>query len=274
MAESVTLGNPAIDAEPDAVSVWPLGVIVRDIARGGLGGLAVGVVVGGLGGRVAMRLIALLVPASTGAFTENGNRIGDITVGGSIAVVFFGGLFAGIFVGTIWVVVSPWLPRALGLRIVAGALLAIGLGTFGAIQGSNSDFIVLRFDAGVVMVLLALVGLVGASMAIVDEWLERHLPRPRSATSPSAGVYLAVTALGTFFAFGVVARFLAEDLRPVGVALLVTGIATVSWWYLRYRGAERPPVVLRVIGGAGVIAAAALGLFLELPEIRRALGIF
>jgi hypothetical protein len=274
MAESVTLGNPAIDAEPDAVAVLPLGVIVRDIARGGLGGLAVGVIVGGIGGRVAMRLIALLVPGSTGAFTENGNRIGDITLDGSIAVVFFGGLFAGIFVGTIWVVVSPWLPRALGRRVVAATLLAIGLGTFGVIQGSNSDFIVLRFDPRVVLVLLALVGLVGASMAIVDDWLERRLPWPRSATSRSAGAYLAVTALGTFFAFGVVATFLADDLRPVGVALLLTGVATVSWWYLRFRGAARPPLVLRLVGSGGVIAAAALGLFLELPEIRRALGIF
>ena len=35
MAESATLGTPAVQTEPD-VAPWPLGVIFRDIARGGL----------------------------------------------------------------------------------------------------------------------------------------------------------------------------------------------------------------------------------------------
>ena len=97
-----------------------------------------------------MRLIALLIPESTGRFTENGARIGDITLGGTFAVLLFGGLFAGIFVGTIWVVVSPWLPRSLGFRVLASILLAIGLGAFGVVQGSNSDFLVLGFELSVV----------------------------------------------------------------------------------------------------------------------------
>ena len=66
MAESATLGNPAVQTEPDVVATWQLGEILRDIARGGIAGLAVGIVVGGLGGRVAMRLIALLIPEATG----------------------------------------------------------------------------------------------------------------------------------------------------------------------------------------------------------------
>jgi hypothetical protein len=274
MAESATLGQPAVQTEPDVVAPWPFGAIIRDIARGGLAGLAVGVVVGGIGGRVAMRLIALIIPESTGRFTENGNRIGDITLGGSFAVLLFGGLFAGIFVGTIWVVVSPWLPRSLGRRVLAAVLLAIGLGSFGVIQGSNSDFLVLGYELVVVLVLLGLVGLVGASMAVVDAWLDRRLPRARSATSPETGIYMAISLIGALFAFGVVATFLDAALRPVGIALLVTGIATLRWWYLRFRGAERPPPMLRLLGSGGVIAAVVLGLLIELPHIRLALGIF
>lgn len=52
--------NPSMDA-------------FRDITRGGLAGLIVGVLLAGIGGRVVMRLAALLVPAADGAFTENGN---------------------------------------------------------------------------------------------------------------------------------------------------------------------------------------------------------
>jgi len=274
MAESATLGDPAVHTEADVVVAWPLGTIFRDIARSGMAGLAVGIIVGGLGGRVAMRLIALLIPESTGSFTENGNRIGDITLGGTFALVLFGGVFAGIFLATIWVVVSPWLPRSLGLRVLAAIPLAIGLGAFGVIQGNNPDFVVLGYEPGVIVVLLGLVGLVGVSMAVVDAWLDRHLPRPRSSTSPEAGIYLAISLIGALFAVGVVATFLDDKLRPAGIALVVTGIATLSWWYLRYRGAERPPLALRLLGSGGVIAAVVLGFVLLVPHVRLALGIF
>src|SRR4051794_17114568 len=126
MAESLALDEPALQAET-GVGGWPLGEVLRDITRGGIGGLAVGVVVGGVGARVVMRLITLLVPGATGAFTENGNRIGDITLGGSFTVIILAGLFVGIFLGVLWVVVSPWLPRSGGLRVLAAIPLAISL---------------------------------------------------------------------------------------------------------------------------------------------------
>jgi Flp pilus assembly protein TadB len=122
--------------------------------------------------------------------------------------------------------------------------------------------------------LLVATGLVGASMAVVDAWLDRRLPRPRSSVGQASGVYIAVALLGSFFAVGVVATFLDVPLRPVGIALLVSGIATLAWWYLRYRGAERPPLPVRLLGSGGVIAAAVLGFVLEVPEIRQALGSF
>ena len=45
---------------------------------------------------LAMRLAALLVPDADRAFTENGNRIGDITVGGTVTLVVLGLLFGAI----------------------------------------------------------------------------------------------------------------------------------------------------------------------------------
>ena len=68
----------------------PIGEMLRDIARGGISGAIVGVVVGGLGGRLMMRLAAILHPDAVGALTENGNRIGDITMGGTLFLVLFG----------------------------------------------------------------------------------------------------------------------------------------------------------------------------------------
>jgi hypothetical protein len=272
MADSAAV-TTSIPAGSEAAA-WRWGAIWRDIARGGLGGLAVGIVVGGLGGRIAMRIVALLIPDAFGAFTENGNRIGDITIEGSLGLIVFAGLFVGIFVGVIWVVVSPWLPATLGLRTLAAVPLAIGLGTFGLIEGNNPDFAVLGHDPRVIVVLLGLIGLVGASMAVTDAWLDRRLPPARTVTSTATGVYAAISIVGAFFAVGVAATFLGGPLRPAGIALLVTGITTLAWWLLRLRGAERPPLRLRLLGSGSVIAAVVFGLVIEWPQIRVALGDF
>jgi hypothetical protein len=218
-----------------------------------------------------MRLAALIVPSSDGAFTENGNRIGDITLGGSLGLIIFGGLFVGVFAGTLWVVVRPWLPASLPVRAIAAFPLAIGLGSFGVIEASNSDFIVLDHDALVVGVLIALVGLVGPAMAVVDAWLDRHLPHPASATDPRTTIYTGITVIGLFFMVGVAGTYLSDKL-PIGIALLVAGLATLSWWLLRYDGAERPPTALRRVGSTAVVAAALSGLALAIPEIQGALG--
>ncbi len=265
----------ATDTGSDEVAgPWPMGVVLRDIARSGLAGLAVGVIVGGLGGRVAMRVVALLIPKAFGSFTANGNRIGDITIEGTLSLMIFAGLFVGIFVAVIWVVVLAWLPRALGFRMLAAIPLAIGLGAFGLIEGNNPDFSVLGYDPRVVAVLLGLVGLVGVSMAVVDAWLDRRLPPARSVTSTATGVYAVIALIGSLFAVAVAATFLGGTSRPAGIALLVSGVATLAWWSLRYRGAERPPLMLRLLGSGSVIAAVVLGFVIELPQIRVALGDF
>src|SRR4051794_13712655 len=97
---------------PTTVRAAVLIDILREIARGGLAGLLAGVIVGGLGGRLAMRAATLLLPEAVGRITENGNRIGDVTFDGTVALVIFGGLLAGVLAASTWVVIQPWLPPA------------------------------------------------------------------------------------------------------------------------------------------------------------------
>jgi hypothetical protein len=72
----VTADSRAAAIESEQTRFSPTGEVLRDIARGGIAGALVGIVVGGLGARLVMRLVAMLHPDAVGAFTENGNRIG------------------------------------------------------------------------------------------------------------------------------------------------------------------------------------------------------
>ena len=72
--------------------------LIRHLALVGLAGAVSGAIVGGIGGRLVMRIAAVAAPDGViGSVTENGNRIGDITAGGTLELVIFAGiLFGGV----------------------------------------------------------------------------------------------------------------------------------------------------------------------------------
>lgn len=265
-------GLATVDRTSDAARQGALDIL-REIVRGGVAGLIVGVLVAGIGGRLVMRLAALLVPAADGAFTENGNRIGDITLEGTLALVLFVGLFFGTLMGSLWVTVAPWLPRGRPARVVAVIPLALGLGTMGLIEPHNPDFRILGRDPLVVASLLGLVALVGPMLVVVDHWLDRHLPRPRANDHRTIGVYAAIAAIGLLLTvLGTVPAYLGPRAFPVGVALLATGIATLAWWAARARGMDAAPWV-RGLGRIGVVAVVVAGFAISVPDVLRVLGL-
>jgi len=267
--DSTTMDSTTMDGR----EAWRPGELWRDIARGGLAGLVVGIVVAGFGGRIAMRLAALRVGDATGALTENGNRIGDITLAGSLGLILIGLLF-GALAGTVWVVIRPWLPGAGLRRALVAMIVAIGLGSFGLIRGGNSDFMVLRHDPVVVGLLVGLVGLIGLSISLVDGWLDRLMPVAASVTSRPTSIYVAISLVGALLILPiVVSAFLGSDMRSAGFGLVVVGVATLRWWMLRFRGASRPSNALLVVGRLSLLIAVALGFTVELPEIGGALGL-
>lgn len=251
-------------------TVGLIGVVLRDIARGGIAGAIAGIVVTGLGGRIVMRLAAIFVPESSGAFTENGNRIGDITLSGSVGFLP-GGLFFGLFGATVWVVVSPWIPGAGLRRAILAMPIAVALTGMAVVRGDNPDFRILQHDGLVVGMLVALVALAGLSIALVDGWLERRLPRPGSSTRTDA-LYVVLTLAGGLLILPIVILgFFDADAR-LGLALVGVGLATLAWWALRLKGRERPPSVLVIAGRSALLAAVVFGVLELAPEVAAALG--
>jgi len=261
-------GTPAADTETAAD--WPAGAIVRDIARGGVAGLVVGVVLAGIGGRLVMRMAALAVPSAVGSVTENGNRIGEITLAGTLGLVFGIGLVFGAVAGTLWVTASPWIPGPPIVRGILAIPLAVALGAFGLIRAGNPDFVVLRHDPLVIGALVLLVALFGPMLALTDAWLDRRLPhRP---TRGGNRAYLAVTVTGLAIALLLVLpMFLGSALWLTGLAMVATGFATLAWWNLRARGRSSLPPGLLIVGRAGLLAATVVGLAVAVPEITGAL---
>jgi hypothetical protein len=263
-----TATAPTVDEAAKLASDAAFGDIFRDIARGGITGLIVGLVGIGIGGRIVMRLAALLVPGSEGAFTENGNRIGSITLGGSVGLVILG-LMLGAMVATIWVVISPWIP-GVGLRRALLAMpIAVGLGASGLIDGRNPDFFVLDHDRGVVGLLILLVAVIGFMFVLVDKALDRRLP---PATRRVATAYSGLTLVGLPIALLV---FLSIVSNPktmlMGVALFAVGLATLRLWSLRVKASDRPSWLV-VVARVALVAAVVVGFAGALPEISHALG--
>jgi hypothetical protein len=256
----------------DAQAVGRVGEVVRDIARGGLAGAVVGIVVAGLGGRIVMRLAAIIVPTSDGQFTENGNLIGHITLSGSLGLILFGGLFFGLFGGTVWVVISPWIPGTGLIRAILAMPIAVALTGMALVQGDNPDFRILQHDGLVVAMLLALVGLAGLTIALVDEWLERRLPRAGSSTRMDALYAVLTLAGGLLILPALIQAYFVADVR-LGLALVAVGLATLGWWALRFKGRARERRLLVIAGRVALLAAVAFGVLDLAPEVAAALGV-
>ena len=272
--EVPALASLASPAPVASTAGWPPGEILRDVARGGLAGLLAGVVVGGIGGRLAMRAAALLVPEAAGRFTENGNEIGEITAAGTMALVVFIGLFAGVSAAVIWVTIRPWIPGGTGVRAALAAVTAVGLGSFVLVEAGNPDFAVLGHSPAVVAVLLATIALLGAGVSLADAWLDRRLPHPTTARSTSAKAFAALAGIGAFIGLlMIVPAYLLGELRLVGLALTLTGIATIAWWSQRVGGAVTPRPWTAALGRIGLALSVAVGFLSLLPRLTAALGL-
>jgi hypothetical protein len=262
----------AIDGAADRPRVLvPRNEVLRDITRGGLAGLIAGIVLAGIGGRIVMRFAAIVVPEVTGRLTENGNRIGAITLDGTLALVLFVGLFFGVVAGSLWVIVRPWLPRSVVGRALASIPIALALGTRGLVDAENQDFALLGRDPLVIGSLVVLVALFGPGLALLDGWLERRLPHAGPDDVPLVLAYLTIAIVGAVLtAVAVVPTYLGSELRLAGVALVVVGLATLATWVASVNRLTLPQWV-PLVGRIALTVAVLAGLWVSADEVATAL---
>jgi len=213
--------NPPL-AEPTPVEVgrrytWYCSILL-------LGGLVAGIGTIGVGGRLAMRLLAVTSDdTAQGAITEADEIVGDITLGGTIGFVLFNGIIGGVLATAIYLIVRRFLPTGPWGGIGFGlALLAVFGATIDPLRRENPDFDIVGPGWLSVLTFTALAIAFGVAVQGWTARLSTWLPLP--ATDRRVAVrYLPVAAAAVvgylltivFAVVGIVVVAVTRLWRPV-----------------------------------------------------------
>lgn len=239
--------------------------LARHLGLAGLSGALAGILVGGVLGRIAMRISGFAAgPALAGVSTANGERVGEITFGGSLAVLIFVGLPFGVMGGILYAIAEPWLRRARpwhGLAYGAGLLLATG---FFVLDPSNFDFT--RF--GPPSLNVAMFGALFVIFGVTIAWLFDRLRALREGSGGAARVIDILAWLSLVPMVIVVMLFVggAAGLGPLPAILVVAVLlvpAIVRWLGL--------PRAIGYASLAGVVLFGAARTLTGLPSLLRGL---
>lgn len=208
-------------------------------------GTATGILITGAGGRLVMRLLALMSPEATGRLTEGQAAVGEISLEGTLAFALFGALPFAFASAALYLLVVPWLPRGALGGLLLGAVMFITVSPFvDPLRAENFDFDIVGpgWLAVVAFALLAL--LQGAALSAIAGRLSRSLQLMTRRNWPQT----------------VVPLLLAVVLFPIGAVLAVGALVTFALprllpWFLVVRASRTGVVVGRVLLAVAVVAA-------------------
>jgi hypothetical protein len=180
----------------------------RRLGAGIWAGLIPGLVIGGVGGRMAMFVLRLTSdPRLHGLETDDGFVIGKFT--GDTVFLLLVGSALGAAGGVFYLIVRPWLPER--TRSLAMAVLAALVGGAVVIRPDGIDFTLLEPLWLAIVMFVLLPGLYGFAMSLLAEKLLDDAAGPRlTGWASSLLPLVAILAAG-----------------PAGVVVLI--IAGVGW---------------------------------------------
>ena len=227
---------------PDDENTLPLRLasaeLIRHLALVGLAGAVCGAIVGGFGGRLVMRIAAVAAPDEViGSVTENGNRIGDITAGGTLALVIFAGVLFGIVGAVVYLISENSLRWAGRWRHLLFGLFLMVIGAPTTLVPGNFDFPLVGNQGLVVTMFLALFLLYGIPLAWLVDAFERRFPAVNlHQPERSFAGYMVIVGLGTPFLLLFVLILFVESVcgcEPnyiTGAFIIGMGVTTMAAW--------------------------------------------
>ena len=178
-------------------------------------GAVSGLIMAGVGGRLAMRILAATASDDVqGRITEANEIVGEITLGGSLGFIFFTGLLVGFPSGVGFLLLRRWLPRGLIGGLTFGALLLVLFSTrLDPLRQDNVDFdlvgpgwlavaIFVAMGLGHGMLLAAFAGRFSRTLPLISKdrkAVSRYLPLVILLPAPPVAV-LAILVGGVYAA--------------------------------------------------------------------------
>ena len=246
------------------------GELARHIVTAGLAGLGAGILVGGLGGRIFMRIVAAAAsPLVQGARTEADAIIGEVSVEGSIFLIVFMGIFSGIIGAFLFAAFRPWLQwtgRYLGLAFGV-VLIAVGSASSDMLNPDNPDFFLLGNGIFVVGLIFALFLLFGMVISTFYRRLDKRLPRTDGARG-LARTYIVIAVVAFVFVLdGALSALFGNNVcgcdppLVAGLFVLLVVLGTLLFWASGISARfEKMESVARIMGYLGLVGATAFGL--------------
>lgn len=221
---------------------------VGGVAGAAAGAFVAGMLAVGLGGRLLMRILAATSPGSSqGQLTEADEIVGEVTLGGTIGLVIFVGLLAGLGGLVLFAALRRWLPKR---SVWAGIVTAgIGAGLFarpsGLLDPDNHDFTILEPTwLAVILALVLTVTFAISGAILMDRWTPSW-PTPGRSARGWLGLVALVpllavppVALGLVVVLAVAtiigpklqtSRVIASLDRVLPRVTLAGGVAGASW---------------------------------------------
>lgn len=259
----------------DAPSEWA--ALARHVAVIGLAGVTTGVLVGGIGSRIFMRIAgATGRSAAQGATSEAGFTVGEFSIGGTLGLIVFVGVFFGIIGAALYVVFRPWLTWTGRLRgVVFGVVLfALGSASSDVMNPDNPDFIILGNGLIDVVMIFLLFLAFGIVIEEIHRALDRRIPGGQGFRRV---VFMVMSLLGLLVAVPLMTITMfgssvchCDPPVAAGWFTVLAALGTALWLVAyRYRNAVLPA---RFAGFLGLIGATSLGLVRAISDVVEILG--
>ena len=239
----------------------------RKIGIAGLAALIGGVLVLGVGGRLAMRLSGAMAtlndPGIRFALTGDGFRVGVITLEDSLGLVVFGGIFGSLIAAGYWALLKQHLPARRNLLYAGLAAAAIGGNNF--VKPDNVDFVILQPIALNVVLYPVLSALAGLAIVAIDHKLERG---GFATGTTGATVLTALGLLGSGLLLTLIVVAIPDE-PFMAAELLALGVVTIPFWAAEIPVRPAPSWIVRTapLVAVGVIVVEWLRLATSAVEI-------
>ena len=233
--------------------------LIHSISIAGLAGFVAGVIAGGVGSRIAMRVSGIAAgSAKQGFLTEGENPVGEITLSGTVILVGFSG-FIGATGGLIYLATRRWVADAGRWSGLAFGVLLLAMLGSSIIEGDNFDFYVFGPRTLNVAMFASLFILFGLLVAPLFERVNRALP------APPLRKRFGVLVLPSDYSLAGLIRLAAQVL---GVGVLVPTAILIVTSFDSLVLALLPAYLLFVVPTAAALLARASGGFERLSDLR------